>query len=65
VEIRLDQGEHALLKVKVKISLLILIGFPKLVARYCGPFKILENIWLVAYMIALSASMRVHNLFHV
>jgi hypothetical protein len=37
----------------------------KLAAFYCGPFEILERIGPVAYMIALHASMYVHNVFHV
>jgi hypothetical protein len=37
----------------------------KLAARFCGPFEILDRIGSVAYMIALSASMNVHNVFHV
>jgi hypothetical protein len=36
-----------------------------LVARYRGPFEILEKIRPIAYMITLPASMRVHNVFHV
>jgi hypothetical protein len=58
-------GEHVFLKVKAKRSFLRLGSFPKLVARYCGPFEILENIGLVAYMLDLHASRRVHNVFHV
>jgi hypothetical protein len=58
-------GEHVFLKVKAKRSLLRLESCPKLAARYCGPFEILEKIGLVAYMLALHASMRVHNVFHV
>jgi hypothetical protein len=38
---------------------------PKVAARYCGPFKILENIGPIAYMLAFLAYMRVHNVFHV
>jgi hypothetical protein len=58
-------GEHVFFKVKAKISSLILGSCPKLVAKYCGPFEILEKIGPVAYMIALPTSMRVHNVFHV
>jgi hypothetical protein len=58
-------GEHVFLKVKAKRSSLRLGIFPKLAARYCGPFEILEKIGLVTYMLALLASMRVHNVFHV
>jgi hypothetical protein len=57
--------ECVFLNVKVKIISLILGSFPKLVARYYGPFEILENIGLVAYMLAFPTSMRVHNVFHV
>jgi hypothetical protein len=58
-------GEHVFLKLKSKRSFLILGSFPKLAARYCGPFEILENIGLVAYLLSFLASMRVNNVFHV
>jgi hypothetical protein len=58
-------GEHVFLKVKAKRSSLRLGSCPKLASRYCGPFEILENIRPVPYMITLSASMRVYNVFHV
>jgi hypothetical protein len=58
-------GEHVFLKVKAKRSLLRLGGFPKLATIYCGPFEILEKIGLVAYILLLSVSMRVHDAFHV
>ena len=52
-------GDHVFFKVKAnRISL-------KLAACYCVSFEILKRIGLVAYMIALSASMSVHNVFHV
>jgi hypothetical protein len=58
-------GEHVFLKVKANRSSLKLGNCSKLAARYCGPFEILERIGLVAYMLALPASMIVHNAFHV
>jgi hypothetical protein len=58
-------GEHVFLKVKVKISSLRLGSCPKLAARYCGPFEILEKIGPITYMLAILESMRVHNVFHV
>ena len=58
-------GEHVFSKVKEKRSFLKLGRFPKLVARYCGPFEILEKIGPIAYILALPASMRVHIAFHV
>ena len=53
------------LKLKEKRSSIRLGSFLKLAARYCGPFEILEKIGTVSYMLALHASMRVHNVFHV
>jgi hypothetical protein len=58
-------GKYVFLKMKAKRSLLGLGSCSKFAARYCGPFEILEKIGSVAYMLALSASMRVHNVFHV
>jgi hypothetical protein len=51
--------------VKANRSSLKLGNCSKLVARYCGPFEILERIGPVAYMIAFPASIFVHNVFHV
>jgi hypothetical protein len=57
--------EHVFLRVKAKRSSIRLGSCPNLVARYCGPFEILEKIGPVAYILDLHASMRVHNVFHV
>jgi len=58
-------GDHAFLKVKANRSSLKLGSCAKLAARFCGPFEILERIGPISYMIALPASMSVHNVFHV
>jgi hypothetical protein len=58
-------GDHVFLKVKSSRSSLKLGSWTKLAARFCGPFEILERIGPVAYMIALPASMSIHNVFHV
>jgi hypothetical protein len=58
-------GNHVFLKVRANRSSLNLGNCSKLAARYCGSFEILEWIGPVAYMIALLASMSVHNVFHV
>jgi hypothetical protein len=47
-----------------KISLK-LGSFTKLAAEFCSPFEILDRIGPVAYMLALPASMNVHNVFNV
>jgi hypothetical protein len=58
-------GEHVLLKVKPKKISLKLGSCTKLAARFCGPFEILDKIGPIVYMIALPASLNVHNVFHV
>jgi hypothetical protein len=58
-------GDHVFLKVKANRSSMKLGSYAKLAARFCGPFEILERIGPIAYMIALPASMSVHNVFHV
>jgi hypothetical protein len=58
-------GEHGFLKVKPKKSSLKLGSCIKLVVSFCGAFKILDGIGLVAHMLALPTSMNVHNVFHV
>jgi hypothetical protein len=58
-------GGHVFFKVKAKRSSLKLGNCSNLEARYCGLFEILERIGPVYYMITLSASMSIHNVFHV
>jgi hypothetical protein len=58
-------GDHVFLKVKSNRISLRLGNFSKLAARFCGPFEILEMIGPVKYMLALPASMIVHNVFHI
>jgi hypothetical protein len=58
-------GDHVFLKMKTNRSSLKLGSCTKLVEIFCGPFEILERIGPVAYMLALPASMTVHNVFHV
>ena len=54
-----------ILKVTPKKNSFKLGSCTKLAVRFCGPFEILDIIGLVAYMLALVASMNVHNVFHV
>jgi hypothetical protein len=58
-------GDHVFLKVKTNRSTQKLGSCAKLATRFCGPFEILKRIGPVAYMLALPASMNVHNVFHV
>jgi hypothetical protein len=57
--------DYFLLKVNPKKSYFKLSSCSNLAARFCGSFKILDKTGLVAYMLALSAFMNVHNVFHV
>ena len=58
-------GDHVYLKVRARKSSLNLGSCAKLSPRYCGPFEVLERIGPVAYRLALPASTRGHNIFHV
>ena len=58
-------GDHVFLKVKANRSSLKLGNCSKLATRYSGPFEILERIGMVDYILALPASMSIHNVFHV
>jgi hypothetical protein len=58
-------GDDVFLNVKANKSSLKLGNYSKLAARYCGPFEILERIGPISYMLALPASMSIHNVFHV
>jgi hypothetical protein len=58
-------GDHVFLKVKANRSSLKLGNYSKLATRYCGPFEILDRIGPISCMIALPASMYIHNVFHV
>ena len=61
----LSVGDHVYLKLKTRKSSLKLGSYAKLSPRYYRPFEVLERIWPVAYRIALPASTRDHNFFHV
>jgi hypothetical protein len=58
-------SDHVFLKVKANRSSPKLGNCSKLVAHYCGSLEILERIGPIDYMIALLASMSIHNVFHV
>ena len=58
-------GDHIYLKVKAQISSLKLGNYAKLAPRFYGPFEILARIGPVAYQLALPASLKIHNIFHI
>ena len=58
-------GDHVYLRVRARKSSLKLGSCAKFSPRYCGPFKVLERIRPFAYRLALPASTRAHNVFHV
>lgn len=60
-----EVGNHVYVMVKPWKSSLRLGNCVKLFPRYCGPFEILARIGPVAYQLALPATIKVHNVFHV
>ena len=58
-------GDHVYLRVRPRKSSLKLGSCAKLSPRYCGSFEVLERIGPDAYILALPASTRAHNVFHV
>ena len=58
-------GDHVYLRVKASKSSLKLGSCAKLSPRYYGPFEVIEIIGSIAYRLALLASTRAHNVFHV
>ena len=65
MHIEFQVGDKVFLKVKGKNSSLWLGSCKNLVARFCGPFKVLRKTGLVAYELALPPMFKIHNIFHV
>jgi hypothetical protein len=58
-------GDHVFLKVKSICDSLKLGNCSKLVARYCGPFEIIERICPIAYILAFPTSLCMNKFFNV
>ena len=58
-------GDHVYLRERERKSSLKLGSCAKSSPRYSGPFEVLERIGPDAYRLALPASTRAHNVFHV
>ena len=59
-------GDHVFLKVMPKRGVVRFGKQGKLSLRYIGPFKVLERVGTVAYLLALPPSLSsVHAAFHV
>ena len=58
-------GDHVYVRVRARKSSLNLGICSTMSPRYCGPFEVLERIGPVGYRLALPASTRAHNIFHV
>ena len=63
---RFEVGDHVFLKVISKKGVVRFGKHEKLSSRYIGPFKVLERVGIVTYMLALSPSVStIHAVFHV
>ena len=59
-------GGHVFLKVMPKSGVIKFGKRGKLSPRYIGPFKVLERVGIVSYLLALPSSLlSVHHVFHV
>jgi hypothetical protein len=59
-------GEFVLVKLQPYVQTTVVSrAFPKLALKYFGPFKIIQNIGLVAYKLELPPSSQIHLVFHV
>lgn len=58
-------GEQVYLHIKPKKSSLRIGSCAKLALQYCGTFKILERIQIVAYRLTLPSTMKIHDVFDV
>jgi hypothetical protein len=58
-------GDHVYRRVIPNINYLILVSYTKLSPRYCGSFEVLALIGNVAYHLALPATVKFHDVFHV
>jgi hypothetical protein len=58
-------GDHVYLRVRLRKSSLRMGDCAKLAPRYCGPFEVLDRVGPVAYRLALTPTVKAHNVFHV
>ena len=57
-------GDHVFLRVKPRKSFLEFGSCDELAPRDRGPFKVLDRIGPIAYMITFPTNMKAHNVFH-
>ncbi|MCO5552746.1 hypothetical protein L7F22_006263 [Adiantum nelumboides] len=59
------EGDYVFLRVPEHSKSLKTGPTPKLLPRFCGPFKILKRVGSMAYKLKLASNSRVHPIFHV
>ena len=63
--VHFKEGDWVFLKVPENSTSLQMGSISKLSPQFCGPFKILQKVGLVAYKLELPVHSKIHPVFHV
>ena len=64
-EVTFQEGDKVFFRIPEHLKTLKTGSTPKLLPRFCGPFKILKKVGSLAYKLELPTNSMVHLIFHV